>query len=122
MQLWRAHLPPPAGEPLRIHCVELHAEVIALARSHFDFGRHEEAGAAVTVEVADGRAVLARSPAAAFDLVVVDLSVAGFVDAAAAADLRRVLRPGGVCVHNYNYSAGLSAASAVGVDVKVIKC
>jgi SAM-dependent methyltransferase len=86
--------------------VELHAEVVDLARQHFDFGLADDAQTTVTVQVGDGRDVLEQSPPSAYDLVMVDLSVAGFVDEQACSHLRRVLRPGGVCVHNYNFASG----------------
>ena len=107
VEIWRTHLP----SPLHIDCVELHAEVVELARRHFNFGRADDAQTTTSVEVADGRAVLQRSPAAAYDIVVVDLSVAGFVDGTASADLRRVLKPGGLCINNYNFSGGLGTDS-----------
>ena len=37
---------------------------------------------------------------------MVDLPTAGLVDDKAAVELRRILKPGGVCVHNYNFSRG----------------
>lgn len=96
-----------------IHCVELHGEVVELARQHFAFGRADDTQTTTTVQVADGRVVLEQLPPSVYDLVVVDLSVAGFVDTKASADLRRVLRPGGVCVHNYNFSSGREGLGAL---------
>ena len=98
--LWRRHLPRTPGQTHTIHCVEKHAEVVELARAHFDLEQAAE-GVEVTVRVQDGQAALQQAAAASYDLVVVDLSVGSFVDAATCRDLRRVLRPGGVCVHNY---------------------
>ena len=111
--LWSAYLAPggtlggantPAGLACgvvairEIDCVELHPEVVVLARRYFGFGGHAGAGAAprVTVTVADGREVLKNAADGVYDLVVVDLDRGGLVDTAACADLRRVLRPGGV--------------------------
>ena len=98
--LWRRHLPRTPGQTHTIHCVEKHAEVVELARAHFDLEQAAE-GVDVTVRVQDGQVALQQAAAASYDLVVVDLSVGSFVDAATCRDLRRVLRPGGVCVHNY---------------------
>ena len=113
VELWRTHLPRAEGATLDIHCVELHGEVVELARQHFAFGRADDTQTTTTVQVADGRVVLEQLPPSVYDLVVVDLSVAGFVDTKASADLRRVLRPGGVCVHNYNFSSGREGLGAL---------
>jgi hypothetical protein len=113
VELWRTHLPRAEGATLDIHCVELHGEVVELARQHFAFGRADDTQTTTTVQVADGRVVLEQLPPSVYDLVVVDLSVAGFVDTTASADLRRVLRPGGVCVHNYNFSSGREGLGAL---------
>jgi spermidine synthase len=87
--------------------------VVELARQYFNFGRADDAQTTVTVQVADGREVLEQSPPSTYDLVMVDLSVAGFVDENACSDLRRVLRPGGVCVHNYNFASGQAIPDAL---------
>ena len=142
VELWRTHLPRTASSTLEVHCVrfavthtlqpttrpfcprvkvslfvldqvELHAEVVDLARQHFDFGRADDAQTTVTVQVEDGRDFLERSPSSAYDLVMVDLSVAGFVDESACSHLRRVLRPGGVCVHNYNFAGRQEVSDAL---------
>lgn len=89
-----------------LHQVELHGEVVDLARQYFDLGRADDAQTTVTVQVGDGRDFLEQSPPSVYDLVMVDLSVAGFVDETACLHLRRVLRPRGVCVHNYNFASG----------------
>lgn len=80
--------------------------MVDLARKHFDFCRAADAQTTVNVQVGDGRLVLEQLPPSSYDLVVVDLPVAGLVDDRDCANLRRVLRPTGVCVHNYNFASG----------------
>ena len=87
-----------------------------MAREHFGLAADANSadadppGCTTTFETADGRAVLRQGATASYDLIVVDLSVGGFIDAAACTDLRRMLRPGGACVHNYNFAGAADQA------------
>lgn len=88
------------GRPgLRLDFVELDPAVAALARGSFDYLR--ESRSEVHVELGDGRASLARAPAGAYDLVVVDAFAGDAVPAhlvtrEALGVYRRALGPRGV--------------------------
>ena len=121
VEMWRIHLPPCAGDRDRvIDGIELHAEVLGLARDYFYLGGGSSGGGGtkghagdVTLTNQDGRDALERGATATYDMIVVDLSVGDFIDARVSRNLRRLLRPGGVCVHNYNF-AGAATQNKLG--------
>jgi hypothetical protein len=116
VSLWQQHLPPPQRKQRTIDCVELHPEVAQLGCEFFDALGGGESSSASSINRAAGSSerlnfvcedalhALRRGDDGVYDVIVVDLPVAALVDGASCSHLRRLLRPGGVCVHNYNFA------------------
>jgi spermidine synthase len=101
--------------------VEIDGALLDLVRRELPLDR----GAQVRLRTGDARDVLARVPAAAFDLVVVDVFAGGRVPASVAsvqfAELAaRALRPGGVLAANLADGGGLPFARAQVATVRAV--
>lgn len=112
--LARALAAGPGGRELRQLVVEADAGVLDLAREHLGLRRLP----GLRVRVEDGRVALAGRPDASCDAVLVDAFVGArvprhLVSVEAAAEVARVLRPGGVAAVNVVDGTALADVRAV---------